>query len=488
MKNKKFPELSIIIPLYNEEKRFPKSFKKIETYFLKQKIKCEIVLVDDGSDDKTLKVIRSFKSRIPLKIVESPQNQGKGGALKLGVAASIGKNVFFTDADLSTPLEEFSKLYPHLKKFDMVIGSRRLKGSNVQIKQPFHRRFLGNIFYILFSIFFTDKVKDTNCGFKCYRGDVARRLYSLLLNTRWGFDAELIYIAQKYNYKIGEIPVIWLNDPYSRVSSLNASLKTMQELVTIRINDLLGNYDRTTSKEAIYQSLLQKLLGIFFSVYFTVFGKPKLNAKTRQVLGLYKGSGFQKLFSLIRLWDCPMEEIEREVPKKGVIVDLGCGDGLLTNYIALCSPSRHVIGIEINPFRIREANKGLKNIKFIRGNILDRNIPQADAIILTHVLHHLPSERDQEILLQSCNKKLKKGGKLIVTEIAQKPILKYLFTWFTDAFIVPILFERKLYDFNFIYRTMDSWLTLFRHLKLKTFYKLAHSQKPFSHILLVVTK
>lgn len=236
--------LSVVIPLYNEEKRFPKSFKKIDDFFSKKKFKLEYILIDDGSTDKTLQAIKKLKSRHPIIVIEGEINRGKGGALKLGVEKARGKYIFFTDADLSTPIEEFDKLLPFLDKFNMVIGSRRLKNSSVEILQPFHRRFLGSIFYIIFSIFFTKNIQDTNCGFKAYRNKSAKLLYRKIFNNRWGFDAELIYLAQKYNIKIKEIPVIWLNDPFSRVSTISASFYTVWELLKIKFNDFIGAYEK----------------------------------------------------------------------------------------------------------------------------------------------------------------------------------------------------------------------------------------------------
>ncbi len=236
-------ELSIIIPLYNEEKRFPCNFKIIDKFFQGLGISKEYILVDDGSSDKTFGIIKIQKSRSSISVLQNEKNLGKGAAIKLGVLKASGKNIFFTDADLSTPITEFEKLYKHLKNYDLVIGSRRLKDSEIEISQPFHRIFLGKIFYLFFSIFFTNKVKDTNCGFKCYRGSIAKKIYSNVKNSRWGFDAEAIFIADKMNLRIKEVPIRWLNDSHSRVSSFKAILSTLKELVKIKINDLTGKYD-----------------------------------------------------------------------------------------------------------------------------------------------------------------------------------------------------------------------------------------------------
>jgi dolichyl-phosphate beta-glucosyltransferase len=494
VKKKKHPELSIIIPLYNEGKRFPKSFKKIEDFFKKTKIDREYILVDDGSTDNTNKIISKLKSKYSIINLTHPKNMGKGAALKLGVSKSNGKNIFFTDADLSTPIEEFEKLYKHLKSHDMVIGSRRLQTSEVRIAQPFHRRFLGGIFYIIFSNFFTKSVKDTNCGFKLYKGDIGRNMYSRIKNDRWGFDAELIFLADKLNFKIKEIPVLWLNDPFSRVSTLSASINTVSELVRIKLNYALGRYNNVEDQvDKTYFSILNKSLQVilqyFFKAFFLLVGNPDKTPDTKKAIKLYEDNGFAGLFTKIRLWDSPMEEIQKLAPKKGLVVDLGCGDGFLANYLAISNPQTKIIGIELNESRIKNADKGLKNTNFIAGSILEKKIPAADAILLIHVMHHLPSHKDQEILLKQCATKLKKGGELIVAEITNKPFLKYIFTYFTDAVLVPILFEKRVLNKDVFYRSTSQWIDLLSSLGFKAKIISTHNRsKPFSHVLISATK
>lgn len=319
-------ELSIIIPLYNEEKRFLKSFKKITEFFNAKKIHHEYILVDDGSVDKTYKIISNLKIKGSLKILKHQKNQGKGAAIKTGVAAAEGTNVFFTDIDLSTPITEFDKLYKSLKSHHIVVGSRRLKDSEVAVTQPLHRRVLGNIFYIFYSHFFSSAVKDTNCGFKCYRGEIAKNLYSKVKNDRWGFDAEAIFLADKFGYKIKELPVVWLNDPNSRVSSFEAVLTTTKELFLIKLNYVLGRYK---TSESFSKKAFQKVLQIFFKIFFGIFGQPKMDKNLKKAVELYEDTGFGKLFMQIRSWDAPFEAIEKVVPRKGTIIDLGCGDGLM---------------------------------------------------------------------------------------------------------------------------------------------------------------
>ncbi|QQS38618.1 class I SAM-dependent methyltransferase [Candidatus Woesebacteria bacterium] len=234
---------------------------------------------------------------------------------------------------------------------------------------------------------------------------------------------------------------------------------------------------------AIVKSLLIIFVKAFFKIYFFIFGKPKYGNLFKQTLELYNGAGFIEIFSLIRMWDAPFEEINKLVPKSGRIIDLGCGDGILTNYLALSSKNRKLVGIEINKNRLKDANKGVENTKFEKGDIVSGKYPKADCIILSHVLHHLPNRKSQEKVVKETFAKLNTNGKLIIVEIIERPVLKSIFTWLTDAFIVPILFEKKLYDFNFHYRREKEWDELLCGNGYSISKTYPHSKKPFSHII-----
>jgi len=202
---------------------------------------------------------------------------------------------------------------------------------------------------------------------------------------------------------------------------------------------------------------------------------------------LYRGKGFTSIFVNIRFWDAPIIELEKFVPKGGEILDLGCGEGISTNYLALTSSKRKIIGIEINKERLKNANHGLPNVEFKAGNILKTDFTSADAIILTHVLHHLKSYKEQELLLNKCCKVLKKNGKLIILEVDDKPYLKYLLSKFVDSFVVPVIFEKKMYDKVF-FRNEKQWRELISPMGFKISCKCLDEDKPFSHILFVATK
>lgn len=225
------------------------------------------------------------------------------------------------------------------------------------------------------------------------------------------------------------------------------------------------------------------LLSAFFGFYFFIFGKPRVSKNLSKAIDFYKGDGFSSLFKLIRVWDAPYQEIERIVPKKGKIMDLGSGDGLLSNYLGLSSQIRNIIGIELNKKRFVESNKGVKNVSFKVGDILKSKMDKVDAILLIHVFHHLPSYGSQIKILEACKKNLNKKGKLIVAEVIHKPILKYLFSYFTDKLILPIVFNNKLFDNGIYYRKDSDWKKLFKSygFSVKTTYP--HRGRPFSHVL-----
>lgn len=233
----------------------------------------------------------------------------------------------------------------------------------------------------------------------------------------------------------------------------------------------------------IIKQFLIFLVDTFFKLYFYFFGRPKISKDLQKTIDLYKGNGFSSLFKLIRVWDAPYEEIEKITPKKGKIIDLGSGDGLLANYLGISSARRKIFGVELNKSRLVESNRGLKNVKFKVGDILKSKIYKVDAILLIHVFHHLPNREAQLKMLEACRKNLNKNGKLIVAEIIPKPFLKYLFTYLTDTLILPIVFNNKLVDTNINYRSDRDWKKLLKENGFKVKITYPHRNRPFSHVL-----
>lgn len=238
-------ELSIVIPAYNEENRIKNTLLIIRDYLEEENIKAEIIVVNDGSYDKTSEVIYKFQKKIPnLKLINLDKNSGKGFAVKKGVEASNGKLILFADADNSTPIEEFKKLLGKMKetKAKIAIGSRYLHDSDIQIKQPAYRIAIGRIGNFLIRLFLTDGIKDTQCGFKLFEHHAAKEIFSFQKVKRFAFDVEALVVASNMDYKVVEVPVSWFNSTESRVRPIRDSLRTLRDLVYIKLNLWSGRY------------------------------------------------------------------------------------------------------------------------------------------------------------------------------------------------------------------------------------------------------
>ena len=235
-------ELSIIIPAYNEEHRIKSTLLSISAFLKNEKINAEIIVVDDGSTDFTSRIVESQKNEIPnLTLISLPKNLGKGNAIKTGVMIASGELILMMDADNSTPINEYTKLKASLtNEYDIVIGSRYLKDSNVKIRQPFYRIAIGRLGNMLISIFLVKGIKDTQCGFKLFRHAAAKQIFSRQKIQRLGFDMEALAIAQLLNYKTKEIPINWFNSVETRLRPIHDTFGTLLELIRIKIN-LLGN-------------------------------------------------------------------------------------------------------------------------------------------------------------------------------------------------------------------------------------------------------
>jgi len=236
--------LSVVIPAYNEEKRIVKTLMKINEYLRKHPFISEIIIIDDGSTDRTISVVEDLLSRVDnLKIIMNGANHGKGYSVKRGFLNAKGKFLLFSDADLSTPIEEIEKLLIMMEDgYDIVIGSRGLKESDIKIHQPWYREAMGKGFNLLVRLFTLKSFKDTQCGFKCFTREVALNICKRQKIERFSFDVEMLYIAQKLGYKIKEVPVQWYHSPPTKVKAIRDSFQMFIDLLRIRINDLKGLY------------------------------------------------------------------------------------------------------------------------------------------------------------------------------------------------------------------------------------------------------
>jgi dolichyl-phosphate beta-glucosyltransferase len=236
--------LSVIIPAYNEEKRLPKTLREISDYLRKQNFESEIIVVSDGSTDRTCEVVEGAKSEIKnLELICEKINRGKGYGVKIGMLNAKGKYRLFTDADNSTPISEIEKFWPEFEKgADIVIASRDIKGAILDPPQPLFRRFVGEVFkYLRKIIVGLWEIQDTQCGFKCFKGEVAEKIFPKCEIERFAFDPEILLIAKKMGFKIKEVPVYWKNDLQSKVK-FKSMVKMLIDLFKIRINLLKGKY------------------------------------------------------------------------------------------------------------------------------------------------------------------------------------------------------------------------------------------------------
>lgn len=235
-------DLSVIIPAYNEEKRLPTTLQKISKFLDSKKINYEILVVDDGSKDNTCWILQNFRSYKSIKLIKNGKNKGKGYSVKNGVMHAEGKYILFTDADNSTPIEELYQLMKYIEIYPIVIGSRYCEGSRLQISQGKLRLLIGRIWNFLIKMFLIDGIADTQCGFKLFQYQVAKKIFSLQKINRFGFDMEILLAAKSLWYPIKEVPVIWYNSEDSRVRPFRDAFKTFMELLFIKINYWFDGY------------------------------------------------------------------------------------------------------------------------------------------------------------------------------------------------------------------------------------------------------
>ena len=236
--------LSVVIPCYNEEAVIQDTLGKVTSYLGLKGYMYEIIVVDDASTDTTTKIAkRMAMDSQEIQVLQNDKNNGKGASVKKGLLRAKGQFVCFSDADLSTPIEEVDKLLAELYQgYDIAIGSRGLKESVIQIHQPWYRERMGKTFNLLIQIFTLRGIKDTQCGFKCFRKEIINDICSMQQINGFSFDVEILYIARKLGYRIKEVPIRWYNNPTSRVNPFLDPFKMMFDLFRIKINDWKGRY------------------------------------------------------------------------------------------------------------------------------------------------------------------------------------------------------------------------------------------------------
>jgi dolichyl-phosphate beta-glucosyltransferase len=238
--------LSVIIPAYNEEKRIPKTLAEVGKYLSSQPYEYEIIVINDGSKDKTAEVVKNLQSQIKnLVLIDNKENHGKGFVTRQALLSAKGEIRLFMDADNATSIDQVERMLPYFKQgFDIAIGSRDVKESKVSTPQPLYRIVLGEGFNLMVQVLAgLWGIWDSQCGFKGLTAKATNDILTRCTINRWAFDPEILAVGKKLGYKIKEFPVIWVNDPESKVK-MSSIFKMAIDLLVIRWNLIIGKYGR----------------------------------------------------------------------------------------------------------------------------------------------------------------------------------------------------------------------------------------------------
>lgn len=242
---------SIVVPAYNEGARLRVSLERMLEYIARSNWSAEIIVVNDGSRDDTAEIVREFAHRSPtVRLLENPGNRGKGYTVRNGMLGAAGQVLLFTDADLSSPIEEAGKLFHAIESgaTDIAIGSRYLDRDLQTRKQPLYRRLLGRAFNAALRVILGLSYVDTQCGFKAFSRAAALEVFPRMKIERWGFDAEILFLARRYGLRVAEVAVEWAHDHRSKINPIRDGVRMLLELLRIRVNSILGKYDKAATK------------------------------------------------------------------------------------------------------------------------------------------------------------------------------------------------------------------------------------------------
>jgi dolichyl-phosphate beta-glucosyltransferase len=238
-------DLSIVIPAYNEDQRLPRTLDSIFAYLQARRYRAEIIIVDDGSSDQTSEIVSTCRDKYPgLRLLLNTGNRGKGFSVRHGMLEALGEIALFTDADLSTPIEEADKLLAALRDegYDAAIGSRAVDRSLIEVHQSMIREQAGIFFNRLVRWIMGIEFSDTQCGFKAFRMPRARIIFEQQRVERFGFDPEILFLAKRHGLRVAEVPVRWSHDSASKVNVASDGIRMFLELLLIRWNAFRGRY------------------------------------------------------------------------------------------------------------------------------------------------------------------------------------------------------------------------------------------------------
>jgi|SRR5205085_580910 len=235
---------SIVIPAYNESERITAGLDKILAHVQKKGWDAEILVVNDGSRDRTAEIVTSYSLRhSAVRLLENPGNRGKGYSVRNGMLNSEGEILLFTDADLSAPIYEAEKLFDALRDgAEVAIGSRWLNRKLQIERQPLYRQLFGRVFNLLLRVILNLKEKDTQCGFKAFTRRAAEAIFPRQHIERWGFDPEILFLSKKLGLKVAEVPVEWAHDDRSKINPLTDGMRMFMEMLKVRWNSVRGIY------------------------------------------------------------------------------------------------------------------------------------------------------------------------------------------------------------------------------------------------------
>lgn len=230
------PYLSVIVPAYNESGRLGSTLERIVVYLTAQEYASEIIVVDDGSGDDTARLAGELlEGRIPHRVLINDGNRGKGYSVRRGMLDATGERALFSDADLSTPIEHTADLLAAIDGgADIAIGSRVMRGADIERRQPLLRQTAGKMFSLVQRILLGTRIADTQCGFKMFTREATQAIFPRQTLERWAFDAEILVIAKRLGFTVAEVPVRWVNSPDTRVRMIPDGLRMVRDLTLIR--------------------------------------------------------------------------------------------------------------------------------------------------------------------------------------------------------------------------------------------------------------
>lgn len=252
---------SIVVPCYNESARIGSSLEKITDFTRTRGWNAEILVVNDGSRDDTASIVRGYSRRdTSIRLIENPGNRGKGYSVRNGVLSASGDVILFTDADLSSPIEESVKLFDALREgADVAMGSRWLRAELQTDRQPIYRQLLGRMFNLALRMALGLHFKDTQCGFKAFTRHAAQTIFPRQRIDRWGFDPEILYLARKFKLRTAEVPVSWAHDHRSKINPVLDGSKMLWEMLRVRMNDLSGKYEQPSFAPPAQPAPIEKI-------------------------------------------------------------------------------------------------------------------------------------------------------------------------------------------------------------------------------------